>query len=141
MLDDFGVEVTINWFCREFQKVYSAIRIDKRIEIEEEDKIPQNLGISLYRIVQEAFNNVARHSKGDHVLLSLGSNHAGIALTIQDNGLGFDPEEVRKRYRKGMGLSSMKERAELSGGTLSIQSAEGKGTTLTFTWPPQGVGH
>ncbi len=137
MLDDFGVEVTINWFCREFQKVYSAIRIDKRIEIEEENKIPQTLGISLYRIVQEAFNNIARHSKGDQVLLSLGSNHAGIELTIQDNGLGFDPEEVRKRYRKGMGLSSMKERAELSGGTLSIQSAEGKGTTLKFTWPPQ----
>jgi signal transduction histidine kinase len=138
MLDDFGVEVTINWFCREFQKVYSTIRIDKRIEIEEENKIPQTLGISLYRIVQEAFNNIARHSKGNQVHLSLESNHNGIALTIQDNGRGFDPEEVRKRYRRGMGLSSMKERAELSGGTLSIQSAEGKGTTLSFTWPPQG---
>ena len=137
MLDDFGVEVTINWFCREFQKVYSTIGIDKRIEIEEENKIPQTLGISLYRIVQEAFNNIARHSKGDHVHLSLISNHNRVELTIQDNGRGFDPEEVRKRYRRGMGLSSMKERAELSGGTLSIQSAEGKGTTLTFKWPPQ----
>jgi signal transduction histidine kinase len=138
MLDDFGVEVTINWFCREFQKVYSAIQIDKRIEIEEENKIPQTLGISLYRIVQEAFNNIARHSKGNRVLLSLESNNNGVAMTIQDNGRGFDPEEVRKRYRRGMGLSSMKERAELSGGTLSIQSAEGKGTTLSFTWPLQG---
>jgi signal transduction histidine kinase len=138
MLDDFGVEVTINWFCREFQKVYSNIGIDKRIEIEEENKIPHTRGISLYRIVQEAFNNIARHSKGDYVHLSLVSNQDGVELTIQDNGHGFDPEEVQKRYRKGMGLSSMKERAELSGGTFSIQSAEGKGTMLTFAWPPQG---
>jgi signal transduction histidine kinase len=137
MLDDFGVEVTINWFCREFQKVYSTIGIDKRIEIEEENKIPHTLGISLYRIIQEAFNNIATHSKGDHVHLSFISNPNGVKLTVQDNGRGFDPEEVRKRYRRGTGLSSMKERAELSGGTLSIQSAEGKGTTLSFTWPPQ----
>lgn len=137
MLDDFGVEVTLNWFCREFQKVYSTIRIDKRIEIEEENKIPQTLGVSLYRIIQEAFNNIATHSKADHVHLSLVSNPNGVELTIQDDGRGFDQEEVRKRYRKGMGLSSMKERAELSGGTFSIQSAEGKGTTLSFTWPSQ----
>jgi signal transduction histidine kinase len=137
LLDDLGIEVTINWFCREFQKVYSGIQIEKRIGIDE-DQIPQPLKITLYRIIQEAFNNIAKHSNGDRVFLSLESNPLGVALNIEDNGRGFDPEEVRTRYRKGMGLSSMKERAELSGGEFSVQSATGKGTAFSFRWPPQG---
>ena len=99
-------------------------------------KFRMSLKITLYRIIQEAFNNIAKHSKGDRVILSLENTPGGIALTIQDNGQGFDPEEARKRYRKGMGLSSMRERAELSGGTFSIESRMGKGTTLRMTWPP-----
>ncbi len=134
MLDDLGIAVTINWFCREFQKVYSTIQIEKRIGIEE-DEVPKSLKISLYRIIQEAFNNIAKHSKGDRVIISLENTPSGIALTIEDNGQGFDPEEARKRYRKGMGLSSMRERAELSGGIFSIESGMGKGTTLRMTWP------
>jgi signal transduction histidine kinase len=137
MLDDLGIGVTLNWFCREFQKVYSAIRVEKRIGIEE-DEVSQSLKINLYRIIQEAFNNIAKHSKGDQVILSLEGNSNGIALTIRDNGQGFDLEEARRRYRKGMGLRSMKERADLSGGTFSVESVEGKGTTLSFAWPPQG---
>jgi len=135
ILDDLGILVTINWFCREFEKTYSAIRIEKQIRTEEEE-IPQFLKITLYRIIQEACNNMAKHSNGNRAVLMLESNHDGISLTIQDNGEGFDPEEVRKRYRRGMGLSSMKERAELSGGTFAIQSEKGKGTTLSFRWPP-----
>jgi signal transduction histidine kinase len=136
MLDDLGILVTINWFCREFRKVYSAFQVEQRIGIEE-DEVPQALKINLYRIIQEAFNNIVKHSKGDHIVLSLEGNSKGIALMIRDNGKGFDPEEVRKRYRKGMGLVSMKERADLSGGTFSLESAGGKGTTLSFAWPPQ----
>jgi signal transduction histidine kinase len=138
MLDDLGILVTLNWFCREFEKVYSTIRVEKRIGIEEEE-IPQPLKITLYRIIQEAFNNMAKHSKGNHVVLSLEGNHGGIVLNIEDNGQGFDPEEARKRYRKGMGLSSMKERAELTGGSFAIESARGKGTTLRVSWGPDRV--
>jgi signal transduction histidine kinase len=134
ILDDFGIEVTLNWFCREFQKVYSTIQIEKKIGIEE-DEVPQSLKVTIYRIIQEAFNNIAKHSKGSHVVLSLEKNHSMIALAVQDNGQGFDPEEVLKRHRKNMGLSSMKERTELSGGTFCIQSEIGKGTSLSFTWP------
>lgn len=139
MLEDLGIGATINWFCREFQKVYSTIQIEKRIGVEE-DEIQQSLKISLYRIIQEAFNNIAKHSKGDRAVLSLETNHNGIVLTIQDNGQGFDPEEARKRYRKGLGLSSMKERAELSGGSFAIESAKGKGTTIRALWPSSGEG-
>jgi signal transduction histidine kinase len=138
MLDDLGILVTINWFCREFEKVYSTIRVEKRIRIEE-DEVPHVLKITLYRIIQEAFNNMTKHSKGDQVVLSLERNHNGIVLMIQDNGQGFDPEEVRKRYRKGMGLTSMKERAELSGGSFAIESEQGKGAIIQVSWPLPGT--
>ena len=139
ILDDLGILVTINWFCREFQKAYSTIHIEKRIGIGE-DEVPQFLKITLYRIIQEAFNNMAKHSKGTQVFLSLERNNNGIGLTIQDNGEGFDPEETRKRYRKGMGLSSMKERAGLSGGSLTINSSPGKGTIIRAAWPLEEKG-
>ena len=139
MLDDLGILVTLNWFCREFEKVYSTIRVEKQIRIEEEE-IPQPLKIILYRIIQEAFNNMAKHSKGNHVALSLESNDGGIVLRIEDNGQGFDLEEVRKRYRRGMGLSSMRERAELTGGSFFVESVRGKGTTLRVSWGPTGLG-
>ncbi len=134
MLDDLGIAVTINWFCREFQNVYASIGIEKRIEVQE-DEIPQTQKVNLYRIIQEAFNNIAKHSKADRGVLSLETNPEGIALTIQDNGQGFDPEEARKRYRKGMGLTSMKERTELAGGVFSVESGKGRGTIIRAFWP------
>ena len=137
MLEDIGIEATINWFCREFQKVYSTIQIEKKIGVEE-GEIRQSLKITLYRIIQEAFNNIAKHSKGDRAALSLERDHNGILLTIKDNGLGFDLGEARKKFRKGMGLSSMKERAELSGGSFAIESAKGQGTTIRASWPLSG---
>ncbi len=138
MLDDLGILVTLNWFCREFEKIYSTIRVEKRIKIEEEE-IPQPLKITLFRIIQEAFNNIAKHSKGNRAVLSLEGNRSKTVLTIEDNGQGFDPEEARARYRKGMGLSSMRERAELSGGSFAVESARGRGTTLRVSWESSGV--
>ena len=97
-------------------------------------RVPPPLKINLFRIVQEAFNNAARHGQADLIALTLESNHEAIALTVRDNGRGFDPLEARRRYRKGMGLSSMRERADLTGGTFTLLSEPGKGTTLSFSW-------
>ncbi len=134
MLDDIGIAAALEWFCREFQKTYATISVEPRITIEEE-QVPQTLKINLFRIIQEAFNNVSRHSQADRVDLTLEHDDGAIALIIRDDGQGFDPEEARRRYRKGMGLSSMKERADLTGGTFGLRSEPGKGTTLSFTWP------
>ena len=70
ILDDLGILATINWFCREFQNVYSNIRIKADIAIHEND-IPSPLKTVIYRILQEALNNVAKHSQADWVQLSL----------------------------------------------------------------------
>jgi len=76
-------------------------------------------------------NNIAKHSKPSLVNLRLQKTNSGIELTIQDNGQGFDPETTRR----GLGLSTLTERAELSGGAFDLESALGKGTVIHVSWP------
>jgi signal transduction histidine kinase len=80
--------------------------------------------------MQEAMNNIAKHSKADLVRLSLRKIEDRIELSIEDNGGGFNLENIRR----GLGLTSMRERAELSGGTFVLESATGKGTTIKASW-------
>jgi PAS domain S-box-containing protein len=136
ILDDLGILPTIEWFCRQFQITYSSIRIEKEINIQE-DKVPDLLRTEIYRISQEALNNVAKHSKANLVCLTLGESRGEIELVIKDNGQGFDPKEAlsRESTKRGLGLSSMKERTELSGGNFVIESTPGKGTTIRAHWP------
>lgn len=75
-------------------------------------------------------NNIAKHSRASRVNLSLQKEEESIVLTTRDNGQGFDPETVKK----GMGLSSIRERVELSGGTSDLKSGMGKGTTIRVSW-------
>ena len=93
ILDDLGILATIAWFCREFQTVYAGILIEKQLDITEND-IPLPLKTTIYRLLQEALNNVAKHSQANRVELAL-NNHANkIALTVTDNGKGFDLENT-----------------------------------------------
>lgn len=136
MLDDFGVIATIGWFCRDFQKTYEGIGIKKQMRIEEAD-IPESLKIVIFRIVQEAFNNIAKHSGAGLVNLCLEKKDARIELAIQDNGIGFDVDAklVRSSRDKGVGIAGMTERTELSGGTFRLESVIGKGSTIHAAWP------
>ena len=135
VLDDLGIVVTCSWFCREFQTTFPGIHIEKKIEIEE-DEVPQSLKTVIYRIMQEAMNNIAKHSKASAVSVSLKKREGEIDLIIQDNGQGFDIKETFSAdgSSRGMGLSSMRERAQLSGGSFSMESVPGKGTTIRATW-------
>ena len=132
MLDDLGIKATINWLCREFQSVYSNIRIEKQISTRE-NTIPDSLKIIIFRIMQEALNNIAKHSSADLVRLSLRKTGGRIELRIEDNGQGFDLEGGP--YTRGIGIRNMKERAELSGGAFHIQATQGVGTRIMASWP------
>ena len=136
MLDDLGILTTINWFCRQFQSTYSRISIKQEIDIQEQE-VPEPLKIVIYRVLQEALNNIAKHSKAAMVLLSLRRAKDAIQLAIRDSGQGFDLDEAysRKGTARGLGLDSMRERAELSGGSFSIESSKGKGTVIRTQWP------
>jgi len=134
ILDDLGVLATIGWFCREFQRVYSAIRIETQIGIQE-NEVSAPLKTVIYRVMQEALNNIAKHSRADLIYLILRRTEGKIEMVIQDNGLGFDLKDIKK----GFGMGSMRERAELSGGTFALESIIGRGTTITLSWPCEVV--
>ena len=86
-------------------------------------------------------NNIAKHSKATLVTFSLRKNNGPIELTIQDNGQGFDMEDISsmESYKRGMGLSSMRERAETLGGSFTIESAKGSGTIIRVSWPIERI--
>lgn len=135
ILDDLGILATITWFCREFQTVYAGIRVIKQIDILETD-IPSPLKTVIYRILQEALNNIAKHSRAGLVWLALKKSDGRIELKIQDDGIGFDLIKIMSlnTSQRGFGLASMRERAELSGADFKIKSAVGEGTTIRVRW-------
>jgi signal transduction histidine kinase len=136
ILDDLGISATISWFCRQFQKTYPDIRIEPRIDIDEETAA-KSLKVVIYRVLQEAMNNIAKHSGASLVSLSLTQGEDRVALTIQDHGQGFNLSErpSAKGPQRGLGLTSMRERTELSGGTFSIESVKDRGTMIQISWP------
>ena len=93
-----------------------------------------NVETNLYRIVQEALNNTHKHANAGRMEILLEQTEGGIVLTIVDDGRGFNLKS-KKNQLKGLGLTGMKERASLIGGTLEFQSAAGKGTTVRVRLP------
>jgi PAS domain S-box-containing protein len=130
ILDDLGILPALSWFCREYEKTYSHISVQKEIGISE-DEISDSLKTAIFRLSQEALNNVAKHSGASLVDLSLRKVGERVELTIQDNGHGFESPG----FARGFGLSTMRERVELSGGTFAVHSTAGKGTILRASWP------
>jgi len=136
ILDDLGLFAAIRGICREFKEVYADIQVTSNFEMDEHD-VPGSLKILIYRILQEALNNVAKHSEADTVNLNLKKNKRKIELYIEDNGKGFDLSEVLHAdgHERGLGLQSIRERTELFGGSIDIKSEKGKGTTICANWP------
>jgi signal transduction histidine kinase len=136
LLDDLGIQAALSWFIREFQKVYSHISVEKKIDIEERD-VPEPLKIVLYRVMQEAFGVAAKHSKADLIRFSLGKRDDQMEMTIGDNGDGFNVDQALEvnQPRKGFGLLWARERVELSGGSFKIESLKGQETIIRASWP------
>ena len=136
LLDDLGIQAAISWFIREFQKVYPRIRVERDIDIDESN-LPEPIKIVVYRVLQEAFINVAKHSKADRVHFSLVRRDHRMEMTIEDNGEGFNVGQTLdvNHPQNGFGLLLMREKIELSGGSLKIISSEGGETVIRASWP------
>ncbi len=134
MLDDLGVLTTLGWLTRNFQSVYPAVSVKINLLVEEND-IPDHLKIVIFRVVQEALHNVAKHSGATRVILKLEKRDNLIRMRIEDNGLGFDSSLLSGKEEKGLGLVSMSERVGYSGGSIVIESKEGHGTCISASWP------
>jgi len=136
ILDDLGLIATITWFCREFESIYTNLSIEKEITVAEED-IPKPLKIVIYRILQEILNNAAKYSQTENIILQFTKTALGLELLVADTGVGFDLDKITENndVHKGMGLSSIRERVFVSGGTLTISSAPKRGTRIHIIWP------
>lgn len=135
-LDDLGIIPTIAWFCREFRSIYSNIRLDAHIDVAEND-VSVPLKTIVFRIMQEALNNIVKHAQAEYALVHLQKTDAAIELLVQDDGVGFDINSLahRKRSDAGFGIVGMRERAEFSGGTFFIMSNNKTGTLIRTSWP------
>lgn len=135
IIDDLGVIEALDWYCQDYLKVYRHVAVEKHIRTSE-NLIPERLKIVIYRIVQEAFNNVTKHSGANRISLCLESEADILTLVIEDNGQGFDPSANGnlKRRDSGLGLVSMRERTELSAGSFNITSLPGSGTRIECQW-------
>jgi signal transduction histidine kinase len=98
--------------------------------------LPPEVMVAFYRITQEAFNNVEKHARADHVTVILHQSVDEIRLTIQDNGRGFDPASIPAER---MGVQFMRERAEDIGATFELKSRPGQGTQVCVTWSELAV--
>lgn len=136
VLEQLGIVATISWYCREYRRIYSGIILKQDVRIHE-NKVPKDLKIVIYRILQEALTNVAKHSNAQHVTVSMNSVRGLLQFSITDDGPGFSLHAVESRpvgMEHGFGLISMRERVELSGGELEIDSAQGRGTRISASW-------
>jgi signal transduction histidine kinase len=121
--DNFGRQTGV--------KVHVEARVDERLAPEVETIV--------YRVVQEALNNVAKHAQAANVWISLVAEQDAVDLTVRDNGVGFDPAEAARMLEEGhFGLAGMRERVEMiGGGRWELDSQPGQGTTIHVTLAPQ----
>jgi PAS domain S-box-containing protein len=111
--------------------------IDIGVGIEGECEVPADAKIALYRIAQEALNNVAKHAGAEHAWLTLKHTEDGVDLVIEDDGAGFD---IAHKKPESLGLDIMKERADSVGAELRISSTPGEGTRIDVMWRTEGEG-
>ena len=135
VLDDLGILPTLSWYLREFEKDHAGFSTERQIEAAEEE-IPQDIKIVIYRVMQEALKNAAQHSGAGRVRLSLKKEKERIVFAVNDDGKGFNLEQILLGTQPwvGFGLVSMKEKVEQSGGTFEVRSGGGAGTTVQATW-------
>jgi signal transduction histidine kinase len=140
MLEDFGVQVALEWLCKEFKAQNRNINVSCVIRIDEADT-PDLVKIAIYRVVQEALNNIAKHSSATKVNASLETKGGGVKLVISDDGVGFDPN-ARRGYdgKAGLGLRSMRERVDATGGDFTLVSAPEKGAEIHALWAADVLG-
>ena len=136
VLDDLGLTAALDWQTHEFR---NRTGIDCKFKSDVNTEIVDNsISIGVFRIMQEALTNVARHSNATEVMCTLTGDNKEIRLTIGDNGSGIQQANVRKN---SLGLLGMRERARMMNGMLAIRSEPGKGTNVELIVPLNGNGN
>lgn len=131
MLDDLGLIAAVEWKCNNFERRNSIP--NKFTSSVEELNLERNSAINIYRIIQEAFNNIIKHAQATAVETDVTKTDTVLLIKIKDNGIGFD--ETQQKNKNSFGLLGMRERAMMMGGTLTIESEKDKGTRVIIELP------
>jgi signal transduction histidine kinase len=136
LLDDLGLVAALRHYLGEFRDRY-RIPTDLQVVGLDGGRLPSRVETALYRVAQEALINVARHAHAESVGVLLEDRGALVVLIVEDDGIGFDVEEVMGSHvlETNLGLYGMRERASLLGGTLTIESTPGGGTSVFVEVP------
>lgn len=130
MLDDLGLGPALEWQGRDFSRRYDipvTVTVDAAL-----DNLPDRYRTNIFRIVQEALTNCAKHAKASNIRIALLDDNGSVRLTIDDDGVGMNTTAPRKG---GLGLMGIQERVRELGGVLSVQSSDMQGTSLSVEIP------
>jgi len=133
MLDDFGLVPALNWHAREMTK-RTGLNVVLSADEAAED-LPDEHTTCIYRLVQEAVNNAARHARARTVEVEVKRESGAVSCSVRDDGAGFDT-----RFVRGLGLLGMEERVRRLGGRLAIDSEPGRGTVILAELPVTNLG-
>jgi PAS domain S-box-containing protein len=134
-LDDLGLDAALAQHLRSWSASV-GVEVDYQSSGVQAERLPPDVETAIYRVVQEALTNVARHAQARQVSVVVARHDAHVAAVVEDDGVGFDPESAECRPGgKRLGLIGMRERAALTGGTLDIESRPGFGTTIIVRFP------
>ncbi|MFQ5906651.1 MAG: PAS domain S-box protein, partial [bacterium] len=135
LLDDIGLSGAVRWLAKNTARTSGVqVRVNSSGL---KERLPGPVEASLFRIVQETLNNIARHSKADRAAVNISRSDSQIKITIKDNGVGFDTERECKAP-KGLGLRTLAQRVRWLGGELRLESDRGKGTLVEIQIPMEG---
>ncbi len=135
LLDDMGLLPAIRWYADSYLgDTGIAVTVDAAMPAQ---RLPAHIEVALFRVVQEAIANVARHSRAKHVVLRLTHDESRVAVVVADDGVGFDVARVLGQTGPtgSVGLLGMQERTRLLGGRLEIESRDGGGTLVRVEVP------
>jgi len=137
LLDSLGLAPAIQ---RYIETWLEPVGIDASVKTAFSIRLPSEIEVALFRITQEAINNIIKHSEAKHAAIDLECDAEVCTLRIQDDGVGFDTGEITRidKRGRGVGVFSMKERVALVGGSCTIQSRPGEGTQITVEVPLPG---
>lgn len=133
VLDDLGLVAALNWLARRTRETAGlpvTVRAPDTLQ-----RLDDETETLVFRIAQEALTNALRHAAASRVEIYLARAGNLLELRIRDDGCGFDPEAMRRREDRGVGLTGMQDRLALFGGQLVVSSAAGRGTTISATLP------
>lgn len=130
-LDELGLVAAV----RHAAETMLGDRVTLHFQARVDRELPEEVEITLYRVLQEAITNVARHAQAREVWIDLHQDDTGVCLRVEDDGVGFRPDEVHQDAEGGMGLTGMEERIRLFGGSFHLESVPGRGTRVSARIP------